>query len=246
MTEQNMPLFYKQVVPLDKQKHGHWHMRPLEEFGFAAHTNSIYIAAVEFSRVAHEYPIVFGRGKDDSVFPVALLGLQRNQNLYVDGEGRWKAAYIPAYVRRYPFILAAAPAGNGQTNFTVCVDESYSGFSQDSSQGQPLFDDTGTASPLLQQSIEFLKEYQGHLQLTEQFCRQLLEFELLEQMRADIQMPDGSRHALGGLMCVSRDRLKRLKQEKLAELCASDQLELIYAHLLSLTNLNNLLKHARH
>lgn len=246
MTDQSLPLFYKQVAPLNKQNHGNWHIQPPADYGFASGTNSIYVAAVEFGRVAREYPIVFGRNQDTSVFPVALLGLRQNQNLFVDRNGKWKANYIPAYVRRYPFILATMPSADGTTNYTVCVDESYDGFSKDDSRGQPLFDDSGKESPLLQQSIAFLKEYQGHVQLTSQFCRNLVDLELLEDMRADIRFPDGSKHALGGFLCVNRERLKQLEGQKLAELCQSDQLELIYAHLLSLQNLDGFLKQSQH
>jgi hypothetical protein len=245
MTEQNLPLFYKQVAPLSKQKHGSWHIRPPMDFAFAAQTNSIYIAAIEFNRIAHEYPIVFGRDRDGSIFPVALLGLQNNRNLFVDRDGNWQADYIPAYVRRYPFILAMTATGNGGSNFTVCVDEAYAGFSEDGEAGQALFDESGEESPLLRKSVDFLKEYQGHIQLTSQFCNNLAELEVLEDMRADVQLPDGKRHALGGFLCVSRERLKKLKQTKLAELCHSDQLELIYAHLLSLGNLERLLKRSK-
>lgn len=246
MTDQTLPLFYKQIAPLNKQKHGSWRIHSPTDYGFASQANSIYIAAVEFGRAAREYPIVFGRNQDGSIFPVALLGLRQNQNLYVDREGKWNANYIPAYVRRYPFILAAMSATEGSTNYTVCVDESYDGFSRDGGQGEALFDDSGKESPLLQQSIDFLKEYQGHVQLTNQFCQNLMELELLEDVRADIRFPDGSKHALGGFLCVNKKRLKQLEGEKLAELCKSDQLELIYVHLLSLQNLESFLKQSQH
>ena len=103
-----LPLFYKQVVPLNKEVHGELYVEGIEDYLHTKDTNSIYIAAVEFLQASREYPIVFAKGKDDVVFPVALLGLEQNQNVFIDKSGAWTANYIPAYVRRYPFILATA------------------------------------------------------------------------------------------------------------------------------------------
>ena len=239
----NLPLFYQNVVPLNREKHGDWRIEPTNSYAFASRTNSIYIAVVEFSRAVKEYPIVFGKDGSGNVFPVVLLGLRNNQNLFVDNKGNWQASYIPAYVRRYPFILAET-SQNGEATFTVCLDEDYPGFTRNDNKGQPLFDSQGEHTDLLRHSMDFLKEYQGHINYTSGFCKRLVELDLLEAVRADIAMPDGEKQALGGFLCVSRSRLKQLEAATLAELVQGDQLELIYTHLLSLNNLDNLLKRA--
>ena len=77
------PLFYKNVVPLNKERHKNLYLEPVEGYKFAAETNSLYIAAVEFIKAAAEYAIVFGKDTDNSVYPFVLLGLKANQNLYV-------------------------------------------------------------------------------------------------------------------------------------------------------------------
>ena len=233
------PLFYKKPVPLNKEQHKNLYIEPVEGYAFAAETNSLYIAAVEFIRAAGEYPIVFGSDSNGEVYPVVLLGLKTSQNLYVDGEGRWSAAYIPAYARRYPFILAA-PGGNGG-NFTVCIDEGYSGFNT-AKEGQALFDKKGNESGILKQAVEFLQDYQKNVLITSAFCKNLASLGLLELMQANIRMKSGDKYAIGGFQCVSRAKLKSLDPQKLAELAKSDQLELIYAHLLSLNNVNRLLQ----
>lgn len=237
----NLPLFYQKVTPLNRGRHGNWRIKPINSYAFAAQTNSIYVAAVEFGRAAREYPIVFGQGKDESVFPVALLGLKNNENLFVDAKGNWQADYIPAYVRRYPFILAET-SENGESRFTVCLDEDYAGFVKSGKKGQPLFDSDGEQTDLLRHSVDFLKEYQGHVQLTIAFCRKLRELDLLEAVRADIALPGGEKQALGGFFRVSRDRLKQLDGARLAELVQADYMESIYLHLRSLDNLDNLVK----
>ena len=89
-----LPLFYKKIVPLNREQHKNLYIEPVEGFGFAAGTNSLYIAAVEFPRAAREYPIVFGKDAEGNVFPVALLGLKKNQNVFVNKKGEWKADYV--------------------------------------------------------------------------------------------------------------------------------------------------------
>ena len=232
------PIFYKKAVPLNKSQHGDLYIEPVTSYKHTKKINSVYIAAIEFLKASKEYPIVFGKSPDDSVFPVVLLGLKKNQNLYLGKKGEWLADYIPAYVRRYPFILATN-TGKGNT-FAVCIDESYPGFNKDKN-GQRLFDDKNEETDLLKQSVKFLKDYQNHIQLTKLFCNKIKELELIEPMQANIEK-SGKKQTLGGFMCVNRSRLQALAPDKLSELMKSEHLELIFAHLNSLTNLEKLIR----
>ena len=234
-----LPLFYKKVVPLNKEVHGELYIENIEGYEHTKETNSIYIAAIEFMQVSREYPIVFAKSGDNNVFPVALLGLQQNQNLFVDEKGNWNANYIPAYVRRYPFILATPD--EKQESFTVCIDESFPGFNT-AKEGKPLFDEKGEQLDILNQAVGFLKDYQTHVQLTTLFCENLSKLDVLEPMQANIERASGEKFSLGGFMGVNREKLKAIKPAKLAELLKSDQMELIFAHLASLSNINTLMQ----
>ena len=234
---QRLPLFYKRVVPLSKQQHKNLYVEPVPGYAFARETNSVYIAAIEFVPVAREYPIVFATtGEEGVVLPVALLGIRNNQNLFVAADGSWKAKYIPAYVRRYPFILATDSAGR----FTVCIDEAYPGFNT-VREGERLLAENGDEGPLLKRSVEFLKDYQQHVTRTTAFCKLLVDFKLLEPVQANIALKGGEKFALTGLNCVNRSRLKALADADLAALARQDYLELIYLHLQSLANMDGLL-----
>jgi hypothetical protein len=233
------PLFYKKVVPLNKDKHGKLYIEPIESYAFAGNTNSLYIAAVEFGMAAREYPIVFGQDAEGTLFPVALLGLKNNQNLFVDDKGKWNANYIPAYARRYPFILASQ-SNDEDKQFAVCIDEGYPGFNT-AKEGQALFNAKGEQTTVLKQAVDFLKDYQTHVRLTAEFCRNINELGLLEPMQANIELKSGSKMALGGFQCVNRQKLAGCKPGKLSDLVKSGQMELIYAHLLSLNNVATLL-----
>ena len=241
-----LPLFYKNVVPLNKEAHSALHVEEIKDYLHTRETNSLYIAAVEFLPAAREYPIVFAKGADGRFFPALLLGLEENKNLFVDAEGKWLAEYIPAYVRRYPFILAVPDDADQDTagqdmTFTVCIDEDFPGFNRNRA-GKPLFDKQGAQTELLDQAMDFLRDYQSQVQLTAGFCQNLTELGLFEPMQANVEMASGAKHVLGGFFGVNRDRLKALKPEQLAEMLKSDEMELIFAHLASLSNLDNLMK----
>lgn len=235
----SQPLFYKKIVPLNKEAHGDWSVEAVVNYKHTSETNSLYIAAIEFIKAANEYPIVFGIGEDGSVFPVVILGLRKNENLYINKKGEWLANYVPAYIRRYPFILATGEEASG--NFTVCIDEDCPGFNK-KGKGTNLFDENGNQTELLNNSVEFLKEYQNHIQLTTLFCKNIKELDLLEPMKADVKLADGEEISLGGFMGVNREKLKALDAEKLESLVKTDQMELIYAHLTSLGNIDSLMK----
>lgn len=233
-----LPQFYKKVVPLNKTAHSGLYLEPIENYLHTKDTNSVYIAAIEFIKASHEYPIVFASNTDGSIFPVVLLGLEQQKNAFINKAGQWLANYIPAYVRRYPFILAM-----NEDQFTVCIDEGFAGFNT-AKEGQPLFNEKGEELKPLLQAIEFLKEYQQHVQLTTLFCDNMKKLELLEPVEANIEFASGQKKKMGGFMCVNRKKLKDLKPEDLSQLVKSDQLELIYAHLASLDNLQALMKRA--
>ena len=234
-----LPLFYQKVVPLNKEQHKSLYIEPVNGFGFAAETNSLYIAAIEFIKCVSDYVVVFGKDESENVYPVVLLGLQTNQNLYVNDKGEWNASYIPAYARRYPFILAAPESNEG--NFTVCIDESFSGFNS-KKEGQALFDKKGEQSAILKQAVDFLEDYQKNVTITTAFCNNLKSLDILEPMQANVELQSGDKYAIGGFQCVNRDKLKALPEDKLAGLLKSDQMELIFAHLLSLNNVSKMMQ----
>lgn len=231
----SLPIFYKRVVPINKEVHGDLYMEPADGFAFARDTNSIYIAAIEFANTAAEYPIVFAMG--EIPFPVVLLGLKKNQNLYVNKKGVWDAKYIPAYARRYPFILATPDEKAEQ--FTVCIDEGYPGFNT-AKEGEPLFTEKGEQTGVLEQAVNFLKDYQAHVGLTTEFCKNLASLNLLEPMQANVKLASGEDLALGGFQCVNREKLSQVSPGKLADLVKTGQMELIYNHLFSLNNVSTL------
>lgn len=230
-------LFYQNVVPLNKQRHAQWAIAATERFDFAREINSVPLTAVEFPSASKEFAIVFARNAD-GVMPIVVMGVRNNENLFVDEEGRWTSSYIPAFVRRYPFVFSTAD--EGQT-LTLCLDEDYPGCSE-SGEGERLFTDEGENTPYLNRVVEFLRDYQNHFRRTQAFGKKLDTLELLEPMGAQFKTPSGENGSLGGFLVVNREKLKNLPAETLAELAKTDELEMIYLHMNSMTNLRDIIK----
>lgn len=229
-------LIYEKVAPVSKDRHLNWSVKTSNDFSFTRATNSIPLMAVEFANAASEYTIIFVGNKDDGeVMPAIILGV-RDENLYLTESGDWNAKYIPAFVRRYPFVFSSTKDGN---TLTLCVDEEFDGCNQEG-RGERLFDADGEQTQYLKATLEFLKEYQAHFQRSQLFCKRLSELDLLEPMHASLTLPSGEKMSLDGFMAVSREKLKALTAEQLAQLATLDELELIYLHLHSIRNFSNI------
>ena len=223
-------LFYKEAVPVSKEQHAALSIDTTRNYRFASGVNSVPLTATEFPFAARDYVIVFAG--PETPMPAAILGVQQDRNLFVADDGAWKGRYIPAFVRRYPFVFSS---NEDQSQFTLCVDTGFAGLNEEG-RGERLFDDEGQNSDYLEKMLKFLQEYQLQFQRTRVFCQQLKDLGLLESMQAHISMPGGSQQSLTGFQVINRDRLKALGGDKLAELARTDALELAYLHLQSMNN----------
>lgn len=222
-------LFYQRIVPLNDQAHANVCMKPLNNFKYAMRTNSVPILAGEFAECARNYPIVFATGEGGLV-PVALLGLREGENLFVNPDGKWAVPYVPAFVRRYPFV--AARDGNGQT--VVCFDESASCFGH--SEGEPLFAD-GKPGQALAHAIQFLNEFQAGALHTEALATRLGAARLLREADSLAQLRSGQQFRLSGLQVIDESKLAGLSDAEVVDLYRSGALQLAHLHLQSLGNL---------
>jgi hypothetical protein len=226
--------YYEKPVLLDRDKHRKRKVKPSSGFGFAANANSLFLAAAEFAEACKEYAIVFTRAANGKVVPVVMLGLRARENLFVEGEGRWTGHYIPAFVRRYPFVLAQLP---GQA-MGVCIDEAYAGL--DDKDGEALFDDKGGHTPFLQNAVDFLSQYQREYLRTEAFCQRLEQAGLLMEMNARADLIDGRTFTVASLLVVDEKKLMALPDATALSLFRAGELHLVSMHLLSLSNMKAL------
>lgn len=230
-----LPLLYKEPVAVNADQHRSLTVAASPQgYAFAAAAHTVMLNAVEFFEACREYPIIFAPNADGDFIPLALLGLQQGENLFVDAAGAWKTTYIPAYIRRYPFI----PADNGTPEFPICVDQTFDGLNIDG--GQRIFDEAGEPTDYCRHIQAFVRDYQQQHAFTQAFTAKLKELELFQPYDAKVQLNDGRQFVLQDLFTVEENRLARLGDVSVLELFRKGYLGLIYAHLASIKNLQKL------
>ena len=234
------PSLYHRPVPLDPAQHLKRRIVPLADYSIARELHAVHITATEFPQAALEFPIVFvetgnsdGAGRPEMT-PAALLGLSHGENLYVDG-GRWDARYIPASIRRYPFLTATLPGADG---VNVLVDDAWIGFGEHA--GEPLFEADATPAPALRRAMDFLERYAHEAERTRAFCERLRRLGVLKEMKAEATLPNGQSISVDGFHTVDEDRLRAFPDDTVLELWRNGMLMLIQLHLVSLANIRHL------
>jgi hypothetical protein len=229
---------YQNPIFLNSVAHRSVKVAPLSHARFARGLNSVLIVGQEFLEAAKFYPVVFTKTPEQEVIPVALLGLRGNENLFVDMEGKWKeGAYVPAFFRRYPFILASNVGQDG--SYAVCVDSAYDGFGKEG--GMALFGPDGSQTDEFKRVVEFLRNYQVQNESTKAFIALLNEYALFKDVSANITLPAGEKLGFAGLMMVDEEAIFRLDDEKIVHLVRVGYMAWIYAHLYSLSNFRSLM-----
>jgi hypothetical protein len=226
-------LFYQHIVPLNRDNHRSLKLKTgLAKAEFAKETHYVPLAGSEFFQAARDYPIVFAGETDDELGAVALLGLRQNENLFLDENNAWReGCYVPAFVRRYPFVLAK---GGKDGDYTVCLDDSFHAFSEE--EGEPLFDGEGKDTEYLKGVINFLNGYLAESDRTRQFAQKLKELDLLVTREIRVSNREQKNFLLRDLKIVDEAKLRELDDSTIGQLNRDGYLGWIYAHLMSIGN----------
>ncbi len=228
MTDASLPLFYKSPRVLTPGAHGQHSLAANAGYAFAAATNAVPLVAEEMAVAGRHFPVVFS--DEATPYPVAILGLRGQQNLFVDADGQWRAGtYVPAYVRRYPFIFMENEA---RTELTLCIDEAAPALQP--GRARPLFDDAGQPTPLARSALAFCRDYQAQHLIAAEFTKALVEAGLLVDHRADVTLHSGERLSLSGFKVIDADRFAKLPDATFLAWRAKGWLPLAYAHFFSI------------
>lgn len=225
-------LFYSKPEPLNPQSHGSLGvMREAKPFGFVAQSHLVPLTVTEFAPAGLSYPIIF---LGDQKTPLAVMGLGPNDNLFVSREGDFRVdSYVPAYVRRYPFVFANDEAGQ---RMILCVDRGSSLVSENADV--PFFEN-GQPSEYTRSAMQFCNDFETERRRTEQFVKLLTDLDLFV-VRESVYRPtnpDGSQgepQKLAEYWAVDEQKLNQLPAEKFIELRDNGALAQIYCHLVSL------------
>jgi hypothetical protein len=223
----NLPLFYKEPLPIDSEKHAKLGLKKDIGFAFTKEVNAVPVNLIEMPQVCHAYPIAFS--PDVNATPVAILGLRDGENLFVDKKGKWEQGlYIPAYIRRYPFIFSEM--SNGE-QLTLCVDM-VKGVTEEGGE-QGFFDAQGKPSDLAKNALEFCKSYHAAAQQTLEFGKALVSSGLLIDREAQISVGNKTRINFSGFRIVDEKKLAELDDKTFLEWRRKGWLPFLYAHLFS-------------
>jgi hypothetical protein len=229
-----LPVLYRKPTPLTAERHGKKALSRKTNFAFAAGANSVPINAAEFRLAMKYYPIVFAGS--DPVMAVVILGLTDSENLFVGKDGQWRDGnYIPAYVRRYPFIFMTGPE---QQQFVLCVDDESELIVD---KGEQSFFDGDKPSAATDRALKFCSAYQTQSEMTKQFASAMDEAGLLEPNQAEIRLSSGEKLALGGFRVINEEKFANLPDKTFLDWRKKGWLPLIYAHLFSTSNWNRLI-----
>lgn len=234
----NTAFFYQQPTALDRELHKQLKLKPVTDVVFAEQSHVVPIVGIEFAEACLEYPIVFNKLDNNDWVALAVTGLADNENLFVNENKQWGGRYVPACIRRYPYILI----DNGEQPLGVAIDLAYPNVGEEVDEGEALFSDDGEPTPQLQSTMNFLSEFQTHVNGTLAMIQRLAEADVLVQSDLKVTLADGLSGGLSGAWVVDENRLRALPDITIAAWVRSGDLAVVYAHLLSLRNLMPLLR----
>ncbi|HYU95965.1 MAG TPA: SapC family protein [Sphingomicrobium sp.] len=234
---QNLPLFYNALAPLNATQHGSMKVRQVDKSPAFAVAHAIPVTVDEFGLVQRVYPIVFSIGENP--IPIALMGLNEGVNVFLDADGHAldQSLYIPAYIRRYPFLLARLTPESDE--LSLCFDPTSEAVGE-FEQGQPLFDGEGP-SDATKAILEFCEQFETAGQRTAAFMEDVKKSGLLMDGEVAIQ-PEGYSQPFiyRGFQMIDEEKLRELRGDELRKMNQNGMLPLLYAHLFSLAQMRDL------
>lgn len=233
---QQLPLLYNQLEPLNSNAHGKMKIRRVDQAPVVGQTHAIPATVDEFALLQRHYPIVFSAG--DTPVPLALMGLNEGVNVFLDEKGvaRDPSLYLPAYLRRYPFLLARLRPDADE--LSLCFDPT-SGAIGDFKEGDDLFDGD-QPSETTKAILQFCEQFETAGQRTAAFMEELKKSGLLMEGEVAIQ-PQGSEQPFvyRGFRMIDEEKLRDLRGDELRKYNQNGMLPLIFAHLFSLAQIRD-------
>ncbi|MDX9743288.1 MAG: SapC family protein [Arcobacteraceae bacterium] len=227
---------YTNLQPINKIEDKNKAIKEVKNFSYAKEQISAPITVAEFYEACKDYPILFAKDANNSWIATVMMGYKEKENLFVGENGIWeKQRYIPAHIRRYPFIYV----NTDNDQLTLAVEGEFKSEAKED-VARKLFLEDGTNSEFLNSVLGFLNQFHGDALATTAFIKQLEDWELLEEKVANIVAPDGKNYSINGFYVVNEEKLKHLSKKKKEAICEKNVTPLITAHLISLSNIQKI------
>lgn len=229
-----LPLFYRQVVPLNRDTHRDLRLAtPAQPLAYARTAHLVPAVVDEFATAQGEIPIAFlpGASQPTAVFVTSLVP---GTNSFISEGGRWTGNYVPAYLRRYPFIVGDVP--NAEP--VLCIDEAYEGFGP--TAGERLFSASGEPGAPVAEALALANSYSEAATRTDTFIAMVEKLDLLRTVNLDARLPGGGETVMSGLLVIDEKAFGALSDADFLTLRQTGFLPALYAHLFSLTTINRL------
>ncbi|HBH25795.1 MAG TPA: sapC family protein [Rhodospirillaceae bacterium] len=234
MANPQMPIFYSKPETLDPKQHADLALADPMSYAFAAKTNAITLTIAEMPRAALSFPVVFSPTGAPPA-PVAILGLRDDENLFVDEAGTWlDGAYIPAYVRRYPFIFSRLPAEQEGAEPRLALAVDMVDRAVVTGGDKRFFEADESPSELTRNALDFCGQYQGAALQTEAFAEAVESAGLLKEHTQFVDIPGKHRVKFSGVRVVDEGKLATLDDGVFLDWRAKGWLPFLYTHLVSM------------
>ena len=230
--QSNLPLFYNDLMPLNSRDHAKWRSASLDHAPWLVGAHAIPLTVDEFVQAQRDFPIVFSSG--DNPLPLALMGLNEGVNVYVDDAGKIAdPVYLPAYIRRYPFLLAKLRPEAEE--LSLCFDPTANILGENL-EGEALFTDDAQPTDMTKRVLEFCQHFEEAGQRTKVFIDELRKHELLMEgeMAITTQADGANPYVYRGFQMVNEQKLREVRGDILRTWNQNGMLALIFAHLMSL------------
>ena len=230
----SLPVFYKDLVPLNVEQHRNWRVRSAETAYFLVKEHAVPLTVDEFLQCQRHLPIVFSAGSEP--VPLALMGLNEGTNTLVDADGKLRNmnGYVPAYIRRYPWMLAKLDQTKDE--LSLCFDPTAPEVGEfGEGEGHLLIDESGEASAVTKEILTFCEQFEQAARRTQQFMADVAEAGLLMDGELTIQTPISDQPFIyRGFQMIDEQKLRDLRGDQLRKFSQSGMLPLLYAQLFSL------------
>ena len=228
------------VQTVDFARHGKLKVKPSPAYAHAKDRHIVAVNVSELGIASSNFPIVFVQNpRDQRHMLTAMLGLKTGENIYY-GEEFWESCYVPLAIQRHPFVVGYDDRSDDATQLAPCIEIDSPCVSE--SDGIALYKDDGTPTDMLRSVQQMLGMMFEAGKFTDQFIQKLEELNLITTFDLILQTQNGEMNRITGMSTIDEKRLKALSAEQLKDLQTRDYLAPCHLMLVSLYQLNQLIR----